>query len=66
MVQLKGKLKDLKNFKTYLALSKELSLTFMKLGQYLHYSDLDQTNLTYQNLNNLFAIKTNNLGQQLS
>jgi len=38
----------------------------MKLGQYLHYSDLDQTNLTYQNLNNLFAIKTSNLGQQLS
>lgn len=66
LVKLKGKLKDLKNFKTYLALSKELSLTFMKLGQYLHYSDLDQTNLTYQNLNNLFAIKTSNLGQQLS
>lgn len=66
LVQLKGKLNDLKNFQTYLELSKELSLNLMKLGQYLHYSDLDQTNLNFQKLNNLFAIKISNINQQLS
>lgn len=66
LVKLKGKLKEVKHFKTYLDLNKELSLNFMKLGQYLHYSDLDQTNLKFQNLNNLFAIKINNINQQLS
>ncbi|MBE4704271.1 oligoendopeptidase F [Spiroplasma platyhelix] len=66
LVKLKGKLKELKNFKNYLELSKELSLNLMKLGQYLHYSDLDQTNLNFQKLNNLFAIKITNINQQLS
>lgn len=66
LVTLKGKLNELENFKSYLALSKELSLNLMKLGQYLHYSDLDQTNLDFQNLNNLFAIKISNINQQLS
>lgn len=66
LVSLKGKLKELKNFKSYLNLNKEFSLNLMKLGQYLHYSDLDQTDLNFQKLNNLFAIKINNISQQLS
>lgn len=66
LVGLKGKLKELENFKTYLAINKELSLALTKLGQYLHYSDLDQTDLEFQNLNNLFGNKLNNFSQQLS
>lgn len=66
LVVLKGQLKELENFKTYLAINKELSLELTKLGQYLHYSDLDQTDLEFQNLNNLFGNKLNNFSQQLS
>lgn len=66
LAALKGKLKELENFKTYLAINKEFSLELTKLGQYLHYSDLDQTDLEFQNLNNLFGIKLNNFSQQLS
>lgn len=66
LLKLKGKLKQLENFKNYLQFNKELSLNLMKLAQYLHYSDLDQTNLEFQNLNSLFAIKINNINQRLS
>lgn len=66
LLKLKGKLKQLKNFKNYLQINKELSLELMKLAQYLHYGDLDQTNLKFQNLNNLFAIKISNINQQLA
>ncbi|MGL5268298.1 MAG: oligoendopeptidase F [Spiroplasma sp.] len=66
LLKFKGKLKQLDNFKSYLELNKELSLNLMKLGQYSHYSDLDQTNLEFQELNNLFSNKISIIDQQLS
>lgn len=66
IVKLKGKLNHLKSFKEYLKIDKELSLEMMKLAQYLHYADLDQTDLNFQNLNTLFSNKMNNFSQQLS
>lgn len=66
LLKFKGKLNQLDNFKKYLELDKELSLKLMKLGQYLHYSDLDQTNLEFQELNNLFSNKISAINQQLS
>lgn len=66
LVQKKGKLNNAQNFKSYLLINKKINLAFMKLSQYLHYSDLDQSNLQYQKLNSLFAIKANEINQLLS
>lgn len=66
IVALKGKLNSLENFKKYLQISKEMSLLGMQLGQYLHYSDINQTDLEYQKLNSLYGIKASNIGEMLS
>ncbi|KLL03143.1 MAG: oligoendopeptidase F, partial [Mycoplasmataceae bacterium CE_OT135] len=57
LVNLQGKLNKLANFRQYLQWEKELSLQLAKLGQYLHYADLDLTNLDFQKLNTLYTNK---------
>ena len=66
IVNLKGKLNKLEFFCQYLQEEKELSLKLAKLGQYLHYADLDLTNLTFQKLTTLYTNKCNNISTSLA
>jgi oligoendopeptidase F len=66
IINLKGKLGKPEFFCQYLQKEKELSLRLAKLGQYLHYADLDLTNLTFQRLTTLYTNKCNDISTSLS
>jgi len=66
LLTLKGKLNEISNFKKYLKLNREMSQLGAKVVQYLHYGDLDQTNLAYQQLSSLFAIKQSKIAEKLA
>ncbi len=51
---LKGKLKNKEKFFQYLKWDKEFELKMTKLSQYLHYGDLDTTDINFQKLNGIF------------
>jgi len=66
IVNLKSKLDKLEFFCQYLQREKELSYKLAKLGQYLHYADLDLTDLTFQKLTTLYTNKYNYISTSLS
>ncbi|WP_338975774.1 oligoendopeptidase F [Spiroplasma endosymbiont of Monopis laevigella] len=66
LLTFKGKLNNIDNFKKYLAISKEISMLGSKVVQYLHYGDLDQTNLELQQLSSLFATQQSKLSEKLA
>lgn len=66
LVNLKGQLNQLNNFCQYLELEKQLSLKLVKLNQYLHYADLDLTDLSFQNLSTLYSNKSKDISVVLS
>lgn len=66
LLTLKGKLNNVNNFKKYLTISKEISILGSKVVQYLHYADLDQTNLELQQLSSLFATQQSKLAEKLA
>lgn len=66
LLSLKGKLNNIDNFKKYLAISKSISMLGAKVVQYLHYGDLDQTNLELQQLSSLFANQQSKLSEKLA
>lgn len=66
IINLKGKLNKLEFFCQYLQEEKDLSLKLVKLGQYLHYVDLDLTNSIFQKLTTLYTNKCNDISTALS
>lgn len=66
LLTFKGKLNNIDNFKKYLVISKEISMLGSKVVQYLHYGDLDQTNLELQQLSSLFATQQSKLSEKLA
>lgn len=66
VLTLKGKLNNINNFKKYLTISKEITTLGSKVAQYLHYGDLDTTNLEYQELSSLFEIQQNKISEKLA
>lgn len=66
LLSLKGKLNNINNFKKYLTISKQISMLGSKLVQYLHYEDLDQTNLELQQLSSLFTIQQSKITEKLA
>lgn len=66
LLSLKGKLNNINNFKKYLTIDKQISMLGSKLVQYLHYGDLDQTNLELQQLSSLFTIQQSKLTEKLA
>lgn len=54
IVELKGKLNIKENFIKYLEIYEEINNVCSKLNQYLHLSDIDTTNLEYQQLAGLY------------
>lgn len=66
ILTLKGKLNNINNFKKYLAIGKEMSIFGSKVVQYLHYGDLDTTNLEYQQLSSLFGIQQSKISEKLA
>lgn len=66
VLTLKGKLNNINNFKKYLTISKEITTLGSKVAQYLHYGDLDTTNLKYQELSSLFEIQQNKISEKLA
>lgn len=66
LLTLKGKLNNINNFKKYLTISKQISILGAKVVQYLHYGDLDQTNLELQQLSSLFVTQQSKLGAKLA
>ncbi|RHZ37788.1 oligoendopeptidase F [endosymbiont GvMRE of Glomus versiforme] len=66
LASLRGKLNELENFRQYLQWEKELTFQLTKLGQYLHYADLDLTNLDFQKLNTLYTNKCQEINTSLS
>ncbi|WP_425381177.1 oligoendopeptidase F [Spiroplasma endosymbiont of Polydrusus pterygomalis] len=66
LLTLKGKLNNINNFKKYLTISKQIAMLGSKLVQYLHYGDLDQTNLELQQLSSLFTTQQSKLAEKLA
>lgn len=66
VLTLKGELNNINNFKKYLTISKEMTTLGSKIVQYLHYGDLDTTNLEYQELSSLFEIQQNKISEKLA
>ncbi len=66
LLTLKGKLNSINNFKKYLTNSKQIAMLGSKLVQYLHYGDLDQTNLELQQLSSLFTTQQSKLAEKLA
>lgn len=66
LLTLKGKLNNINNFKKYLTNSKQTAMLGAKLVQYLHYGDLDQTNLELQQLSSLFTTQQSKLAEKLA
>lgn len=66
ILTLKGKLNNINNFKKYLNISKEMSMLGSKVVQYLHYGDLDTTNLEFQQLSSLFGIQQSKISEKLA
>ncbi|WP_342276579.1 oligoendopeptidase F [Spiroplasma endosymbiont of Nebria brevicollis] len=66
ILTLKGKLNNINNFKKYLTIGKEMSILGSKVVQYLHYGNLDTTNLEYQQLSSLFGIQQSKISEKLA
>ncbi len=64
--KLKGKLNIKNNFVKFLKMDKEIDIIVSKLNQYIHYSDIDTTDISYQKLSGIFSTKITSLLPEVS
>ncbi len=63
---LKGQLAKKESFINYLKLDEQVDIKLSKLSQYLHYADLDTTNIEYQKLSTIYGNELNVLMPSIS
>ncbi|WP_342252706.1 oligoendopeptidase F [Spiroplasma endosymbiont of Amphibalanus improvisus] len=66
IIILKGKLDNKNNFLNYIKLDEEVDKIITKMSQYIHYGDINQSDVKYKDLSGLFSNTLTDISSKLS